>query len=113
MLSNRRKVIGGMHINCRVYAASAVAREGQCLPVHRVLTVTEAASLPEAVFTVWSNIFGRSNLRSAGTLLIYGGSSGIGIGVTAIQIAKAWNCMVFVMLGTDQEGVWNREQMAL
>ena len=66
------------------------------------LTFTEAASLPEAVFTVWSNIFERGNLRSEETLLIHGGSSGIG--VTVIQIANAWNCKVFVTVGTEEKG---------
>ena len=60
------------------YAEQCVAPVGQCLPVPAGLTDVEAASLPEACFTVWSNVFGRAGLKAGETLLIQGGSSGIG-----------------------------------
>jgi len=69
------------------YAQLCVAPVGQCLPVPKGLSDVEAASLPETFFTVWSNVFDRARLQAGETLLIQGGSSGIG--VTAIQMAKA------------------------
>ena len=69
------------------YAELCVAPVAQCLPVPKGWSDLEAASLPETFFTVWSNVFERGRLQKGETLLIQGGSSGIG--VTAIQIAKA------------------------
>jgi putative PIG3 family NAD(P)H quinone oxidoreductase len=69
------------------YAQLCVAPVGQCLPVPKGLTDIEAASLPETFFTVWSNVFDRAKLQSGETLLVQGGTSGIG--VTAIQMARA------------------------
>ena len=69
------------------YAQFCVAPIGQCLPVPNGLSDVEAASLPETFFTVWSNVFDRAHLQTGETLLIQGGSSGIG--VAAIQMAKA------------------------
>src|SRR6202000_873333 len=69
------------------YAEYCNVPEGQCLPVPGNLTFVEAASLPETFFTVWSNVFDRGQLKGKETLLVHGGSSGIG--VTAIQMAKA------------------------
>ncbi len=69
------------------YAELCVAPVGQCLPVPQGLSDIEAACLPETFFTVWSNVFDRARLQPGETLLIQGGSSGIG--VTAIQMAKA------------------------
>lgn len=69
------------------YAELCVAPVGQCLPVPAGLDDVQAASLPETFFTVWSNVFDRARLQAGETLLIQGGSSGIG--VTAIQMAKA------------------------
>lgn len=83
------------------YAEYCAAPVGQCLPVPANLTLTEAASLPEAFFTVWSNVFDRAALQAGETLLVHGGSSGIG--VTAIQMAKAMGCTVFVTAGSDQK----------
>lgn len=83
------------------YAQYCVAPVGQCLPVPKGLTDIEAASLPETFFTVWSNVFDRAHLRSGETLLVQGGSSGIG--VTAIQLAKAMGCRVVVTAGSDQK----------
>jgi NADPH2:quinone reductase len=83
------------------YAQYCVAPVGQCLPVPKGWTDVEAASLPETVFTVWSNVFDRAGLQSGETLLIQGGSSGIG--VTAIQLAKAMGAQVMVTAGSDEK----------
>jgi NADPH2:quinone reductase len=83
------------------YAELCVAPVGQCLPVPAGFTDIEAASLPETFFTVWSNVFERAYLAKGETLLIQGGSSGIG--VTAIQIAKALGATVIVTAGTDEK----------
>ncbi|MDO8450970.1 MAG: NAD(P)H-quinone oxidoreductase [Rhodoferax sp.] len=83
------------------YAEYCVAPVGQCLPVPKGLSDLEAASLPETFFTVWSNVFDRVGLQSGETLLIQGGSSGIG--VTAIQLAKAMGAQVIVTAGSDEK----------
>lgn len=88
------------------YAEYAVAPLGQCLPMPKGLTDIEAASLPETYFTVWSNVFQRALLgKGEGgeneTLLVQGGSSGIG--VTAIQIAHALGFRVFATAGSDDK----------
>lgn len=83
------------------YAEYCNAPEGQCLPVPDNLSFIDAASLPETYFTVWSNVFDRGQLKAGETLLIHGGSSGIG--VTAIQMAKAMGCKVVVTAGTDKK----------
>ena len=83
------------------YAELCVAPVGQCLPVPKSFTDIEAASLPETFFTVWSNVFERAYLAKGETLLIQGGSSGIG--VTAIQIAKALGSTVIVTAGSDEK----------
>jgi NADPH2:quinone reductase len=81
------------------YAEYCNAPEGQCLPIPGDLTFIEAASLPETFFTVWSNVFDRARLQPGESLLIHGGSSGIG--VTAIQMAKALGSTVYVTAGSD------------
>jgi NADPH2:quinone reductase len=83
------------------YAEMCVAPVGQCLPVPAGLSDAEAASLPETFFTVWSNVFDRGRLQAGETLLIQGGSSGIG--VTAIQMAKALGARVIVTAGSDDK----------
>jgi len=83
------------------YAELCVAPVGQCLPVPKGLTDIEAASLPETFFTVWSNVFDRARLQAGETLLIQGGTSGIG--VTAIQMAKALGATVFATAGSDEK----------
>ena len=83
------------------YAEFCAAPVAQCLPVPRGLTDVEAASLPETFFTVWSNVFDRGRLQAGETLLIQGGSSGIG--VTAIQMAKAMGAQVVVTAGSDEK----------
>ncbi|KQR94405.1 hypothetical protein ASG01_00510 [Chryseobacterium sp. Leaf180] len=84
------------------YAEYVGVREGQCLPIPGDLSFAEAASLPETVFTVWSNVFERGNLKSGETLLIHGGNSGIGI--TGIQIAHALGSKVIITVGSDEKG---------
>jgi len=87
------------------YAEWCVAPVGQCLPVPSWdgggLSDVEAASLPETFFTVWSNVFDRARLKSGETLLIQGGSSGIG--VAAIQLGKAFGARVIVTAGSDEK----------
>jgi len=81
------------------YAEWCVAPVGQCLPVPRGLSLIEGASLPETFFTVWSNVFDRGRLAPGETLLVQGGTSGIG--VTAIQLAAALGNTVYATAGSD------------
>lgn len=86
------------------YAEFVAAPLAQCLPVPKGLSLIEAASLPENYFTVWSNVFDQGQLGFAGkreTLLVQGGSSGIGL--TAIQFAHALGHQVFATAGTDEK----------
>ncbi|MBS3998760.1 MAG: NAD(P)H-quinone oxidoreductase [Hydrogenophaga sp.] len=83
------------------YAQWCVAPVGQCLPVPESLDDIAAASLPETFFTVWSNVFDRARLQPGETLLIQGGTSGIG--VTAIQMAKALGARVIATAGSDDK----------
>jgi NADPH2:quinone reductase len=83
------------------YADHCVAPIAQCLPIPAGLSDIEAASLPETFFTVWSNVFDRARLQAGETLLIQGGSSGIG--VTAIQLGKAFGARVIVTAGSDDK----------
>ncbi len=83
------------------YAQWCVAPVGQCLPVPAGLDDIAAASLPETFFTVWSNVFDRARLQAGETLLIQGGTSGIG--VTAIQMAKALGARVIATAGSDDK----------
>ena len=83
------------------YAELCVAPVAQCLPVPEGLSEVEAATLPETYFTVWSNVFERARLQPGETLLIQGGSSGIG--VTAIQLGKAFGATVIVTAGSDEK----------
>ena len=83
------------------YAQWCVAPVGQCLPVPAGLDDIAAASLPETFFTVWSNVFDRGRLQAGETLLVQGGTSGIG--VTAIQMAKALGARVIATAGSDDK----------
>ncbi|MEV5310655.1 NAD(P)H-quinone oxidoreductase [Streptomyces sp. NPDC052610] len=83
------------------YAEKVVVPAGQLLPVPKGLTVTQAAALPEVVCTVWSNVFMVAHLRPGETLLVHGGSSGIG--TMAIQLAKAVGADVAVTAGTREK----------
>jgi NADPH2:quinone reductase len=83
------------------YAEYCTAPAAQCLPIPRGLTPLEAATLPETVFTVWTNVFDRAALADGETLLVQGGTSGIG--VTAIQVAAALGHRVFATAGSDEK----------
>jgi NADPH2:quinone reductase len=83
------------------YAELCVAPIPQCLPVPNGLSDLEAASLPETFFTVWSNVFDRGRLQAGETFLVQGGTSGIG--VTAIQMAKALGAKVIATAGSDDK----------
>lgn len=80
------------------YAGYCVAPAVQCLPVPAGLSMIEAAALPETVFTVWTNVFERGHLRAGESLLVHGGTSGIG--TTAIQVARARGARVFATAGS-------------
>ncbi len=84
------------------YAAYINADAGVCLPIPKGYSFVEAASLPETIFTVWSNVFQRSKLQEGESILIHGGSSGIGI--TVIQLAKYFGANVTVTVGSDEKG---------
>ncbi|WP_374433240.1 NAD(P)H-quinone oxidoreductase [Inhella sp.] len=79
------------------YAERCMAPIAQCLPVPEGWSLVEAAGLPETCFTVWSNLFDQGGLRAGDRVLIHGGSSGIG--VSAIQLAKAFGAQVWVTVG--------------
>src|SRR5918999_6379307 len=83
------------------YAEYCVAPEVQALPVPKGMSRVEAASLPETFFTVWGNVYDRGRLAPGESLLVQGGSSGIG--VTAIQMARATGNRVFATAGTDEK----------
>ncbi|MFZ9595531.1 MAG: NAD(P)H-quinone oxidoreductase [Bdellovibrionia bacterium] len=83
------------------YAQYCVAPAGQCLPIPRGWSFEEAAGIPETFFTVWFNLFQRGGLKAGETLLVHGGSSGIG--TTAIQLAKAFGARVFVTAGSPEK----------
>ncbi|MEI6146052.1 MAG: NAD(P)H-quinone oxidoreductase [Methylococcales bacterium] len=81
------------------YAEYCLASIAHCLPIPTGLTLTDAAALPETFFTVWSNVFDRAQLQGGETLLVHGGSSGIG--TTAIQLAKAFGAKVIITAGSQ------------
>jgi putative PIG3 family NAD(P)H quinone oxidoreductase len=83
------------------YASLVAAPASQLLPIPRGMDVVDAAALPEAVATVWSNLFLEAELRSGETLLVHGGSGGIG--TVAIQLARAFGCLVAVTAGSTEK----------
>jgi NADPH:quinone reductase len=83
------------------YAEYCTAHESCALPVPAALTLVEAAGIPETFFTVWHNVFERGALKRGETLLVHGGSSGIG--TTAIQLAKAFGARVIVTAGSPEK----------
>jgi len=83
------------------YAEYCVAPAPQCLPVPRGMTVVAAAAIPETFFTVWTNVFQRGRLRQGESILIHGGSSGIG--TTAIQLAQTRGSRVFATAGSAEK----------
>jgi len=83
------------------YAEYAVAAAAECLPVPDDMAFSAAAGLPETVLTVWSNVMDRAAAQPGETILVHGGSSGIG--TTAIQMLKAWGCTVFATAGSAEK----------
>jgi putative PIG3 family NAD(P)H quinone oxidoreductase len=83
------------------YAEFCLASAPLCLPIPRGLSPVEAASLPEAFFTVWSNVFDRGRLVAGESILVHGGTSGIG--VTAVQLGRAFGAEVYTTAGTDEK----------
>ena len=83
------------------YADYCLAHEGHALPVPAGLSLVEAAAVPETFFTVWHNVFERGGLRAGETLLVHGGSSGIG--TTAIQFAKCFGARVITTAGSEEK----------
>ena len=83
------------------YAEYCVAPAPQCLPVPRGLDLVAAAAIPETFFTVWTNVFERGRLKAGESLLVHGGSSGIG--TTAIQLARARGARVFATAGSAEK----------
>jgi NADPH2:quinone reductase len=83
------------------YAAYAIAAAPLCLPIPAGISMAEAAAIPETFFTVWTNLFDRGRCKAGDTVLIHGGTSGIG--TTAIQLASAWGARVFATAGSDDK----------
>ncbi len=83
------------------YAEYCLASAGLCLPIPENISFVEAAGIPETFFTVWSNVFDRGHLKSGESLLVHGGSSGIG--TTAIQLAKAFGSKIIVTAGSFEK----------
>lgn len=83
------------------YAEYCAVHASHCLPIPKGLSLLQAASLPENYFTVWTNVFDRGRLRSGESFLVHGGSSGIGL--TAIQLAKAFGVKVFTTVGNAEK----------
>jgi putative PIG3 family NAD(P)H quinone oxidoreductase len=89
------------------YAEYCVTDAEHCLPIPRGLTMAQAAALPETYFTVWTNVFERGALKAGQTILIHGGSSGIGL--TAIQMAHAFGARVLTTVGNEDKARACRE----
>ena len=83
------------------YAEYCLASMSHCLPIPTGLSLVDAAALPETFFTVWSNVFDRAQLQDGETLLVHGGSSGIG--TTAIQLAQAFGAKVIITAGSKEK----------
>ena len=83
------------------YAERVNVPQEQCLPIPRGLSMIEAAAIPETFFTVWTNVFERGELTRGESILIHGGTSGIG--TTAIQLAKALGATVLTTAGSDEK----------
>jgi len=83
------------------YAAYAVAAAPLCLPIPPGISMVEAAAIPETFFTVWTNLFERGRAKAGESVLIHGGTSGIG--TTTIQLATAWGMRVFATAGSPEK----------
>jgi NADPH:quinone reductase len=88
-------------VHSGAYAERAIIQEGATLPIPDDMSFIEAGAFPETYFTVWSNVFERAGLKSGETLLIHGGTSGIG--TTALKLAKALGSRVIVTAGSDDK----------
>ena len=88
-------------VACGGYAEFCLAVAAVCLPVPKNISLVDAAGLPETFFTVWSNVFERGQLKAGESLLVHGGSSGIG--TTAIQLGKAFGAIVYTTAGTIEK----------
>src|SRR5450432_112860 len=83
------------------YAAYAIAAAPLCMPIPKGLSMVEAAAIPETFMTVWTNLFERGGCKAGDTVLIHGGTSGIG--TTAIQLAAAWGAKVYATAGSEKK----------
>lgn len=83
------------------YAEYVCANEALCFPVPEALSDIEAAALPEAIFTIWNNLFERGQLQRGENVLIHGGGSGIG--TLAIQMARQYDCTIITTAGSDEK----------
>ncbi len=88
------------------YAEYCAVPAAHCLPIPRGLSLQEAAALPENFYTVWTNVFDRGRLKAGETFLVHGGSSGIGL--TAIQLAKAFGATVYTTVGNQEKAQFCR-----
>jgi len=88
-------------VSCGGYAEYCLASASICLPVPKNISLQHAAGIPETFFTVWTNVFERGQLKSGETLLVHGGSSGIG--TTSIQLGKAFGATVYTTAGTQEK----------
>ena len=89
------------------YAEYCAVPAPHCLPIPKGLSLQEAAALPENFYTVWTNVFDRGRLKSGETFLVHGGSSGIGL--TAIQLAKAFGATVYTTVGNKEKAEFCRK----
>ena len=88
-------------VSCGGYAEFCLASASTCLPIPEKISLEHAAGIPETFFTVWTNVFERGHLKSGETLLVHGGSSGIG--TTSIQLGKAFGAKVYTTAGTQEK----------
>jgi len=88
-------------VTCGGYAEYCLAAASICLPVPEKISLVNAAGIPETFFTVWTNVFERGQLKAGESLLVHGGSSGIG--TTAIQLGKAFGATVYTTAGTSDK----------
>ena len=88
-------------VTCGGYAEYCLASASICLPIPEKISLEHAAGIPETFFTVWTNVFERGQLKSGETLLVHGGSSGIG--TTSIQLGKAFGATVYTTAGTQEK----------
>jgi putative PIG3 family NAD(P)H quinone oxidoreductase len=86
------------------YAEYCAVPAPHCLPIPKGLSLQQAAALPENFYTVWTNVFDRGRLKAGETLLVHGGSSGIGL--TAIQLAKAFGATVYTTVGSKEKAAF-------